>query len=86
MTSNAYASSGPQPYKFLVTALNGPIPATLQPYEVWPFFNASGEPYFGLDVSATGPWGAWTNAQLQGMTVAVVSQTGWIISTFAPVP
>ena len=86
VTSSPYPSAGPQPFKFLVTAPQGPIPPSLQPYEVWPFFDSNNQAYFALDVSATGPWGAWTPAQLQAMTVAAINQTGWIISTVTSGP
>jgi hypothetical protein len=80
LASSSYPASGPQPYKFLVTAPGGPIPASLQPYEVWPSVDASGNLYFNLDVSTTGPWGGWTSAQLQIVTVAALDSNGWTIS------
>jgi hypothetical protein len=80
LMSSSYPATGVQPYKFLVTAPNGPIPAAQQPYEVWPVFAANGNPYFSLDVSATGPFGAWTSAQLQGVGVVAVDPAGWVTS------
>jgi hypothetical protein len=80
ISSGSYPATGPQPYKFLISAPNGPIPASQQPYEVWPVLDANNQPYFLLDVSATGPWGAWTSAQLQGISVVALDQTGWIVS------
>ena len=85
VTSSPYPLAGLQPYKFLVVAPGGPIPADQQPYEVWPFINGSGQAYFGLDVTANGPWGAWNTAQLKAITVAAVGESGWLLSTFTPV-
>jgi hypothetical protein len=80
VSSDPYQLTGAQPYKFLVIAPNGPIPASQQPYEVWPSVDINGELFFSLDVGATGPWGTWTNAQLAAMTVAALGSNGWLIS------
>jgi hypothetical protein len=80
VASSAYPLTGPQPYQFLVTDPGGPIPASLQPYEVWPSVDANGALYFQMDVSSTGPWGAWTATQLQTLTVAALDQDGWVVS------
>jgi hypothetical protein len=85
ITSDPYSLTGPQPYVFMVTAPNGPIPAPLQPYEVPPLYDGGGHAYFSLEVDAGGPFGAWTLAQIQATTVAALDQTGWLISTFTPV-